>query len=98
VDILLSIRPHIQARLKPYFEQENAILASVLEQGNRQGLLDVPNTMRAARSLKLMVKGFFPPYPCINNADEVREEVGNMVDLAVRGMLAQKLQECNIIK
>jgi AcrR family transcriptional regulator len=97
IDIILSIRPHIQARLRPYIEQETAVLAEVLEQGNQQGLLDVSDTMRTARTLKLMVKGFWPPYPCISEPDEVVQEIAQIVDLAIRGMRKPSGREIDII-
>ncbi len=84
-DIILSLRPHVQMRLRPYIEQEVAILAEVIEQGNQQGLLDVTDTMRAGRSLKYMVAGFWPPYPCAP-AESVAAEIAIIVDFALRGM------------
>lgn len=89
VDILVSIRPHIQARLKPYIERETVVLAEVLDQANRQGIIDVSDTLQAARTLKYMVNGFWPPYPCISDPNLVRDEIRLIVDLATQGMRPQ---------
>ena len=86
LELVVAIKPHIQARLRPYTEQEYALLAGVLEEGNRQGLFDVPDTLRAARTLKTMCLGFLPPYPCVASPDEIAAEISEIVDLTVRGL------------
>ncbi|MGO8671472.1 MAG: TetR/AcrR family transcriptional regulator [Capsulimonadaceae bacterium] len=85
VEMILSVRPHMQMRMRPYIEQETAVIADVLEQGNRDGTLDVPDTVRTARSLKFMVAGFWPPYPCAAPED-VAEEIAFIVEQAIRGL------------
>jgi AcrR family transcriptional regulator len=86
VEMVCVIRPHIQARLRPYLEQEVALIGQALEEGNREGVFDIEDTMTAARSLKYMTSGFWPPYPCISEPEQRREEVGKIVDLVVRGL------------
>ena len=85
-EMVIAARPHIQARLRPYFEHEIALIAEVIEEGNRQGLFDVADTMQSARTLKHMTHGLLPPYPFVSEMDEMEAEVGHMVDLAVRGL------------
>ena len=70
----------------PLLEQEYALLAGVLEEGNRQGVFDVPDTLRAARTLKTMCLGFLPPYPCVSTQEEIAAEIAEIVDLTVRGL------------
>jgi len=86
VDLILSMKPHVQMRLRPYIEQEIAVLAEVLEQGNQQGLLDVADAMATARSLKYMMSGFWPPYPCVADVNRIEQEIASIVDLAIHGM------------
>lgn len=97
IEIIMSVRPHIQSRLRPYIEHELAILAEVLEQGNQQGLLDVADTMSTARTLKNMVNGFWPPYPCTPENMGVEEAIRDIVTLAIRGMRKQGGRENHLI-
>ena len=97
IDIIMSVRPHIQSRLRPYIEHETAVIAEVLEQGNQQGLLDVADTMAAARTLKYMVNGFWPPYPCIPETEGVEGAIRDIITLAIRGMRKQGGREHNLI-
>ena len=85
-EMVIAARPHVQARLKPYLEHEIALIAEVLEEGNQGGVFDVPDTMRAARTLKRMTHGLLPPYPFVTEFDEMETEIGHIVDLAVRGL------------
>jgi len=97
IEIIMSVRPHIQSRLRPYFEHEIAVLAEVLEEGNQQGLLDVADTMGASRVLKYMVNGFWPPYPCVPDNLSTEEAIREIVTLAIRGMRKQGGRENNLI-
>lgn len=89
LELVVAMKPHIQARLRPYQEQEWALLAGVLEEGNRQGVFDVPDTLRAARTLKTMSLGFLPPHPCASSTSEIASEIAQIVELAVRGLRKQ---------
>jgi AcrR family transcriptional regulator len=85
-ELIVSVKPHIKLRLHPYIEQEIGLIADVLVEGNRQGLFDVADAVRTARTLKYMVSGFWPPYPSIDSAEEIELEIGRIVDLAIHGM------------
>ncbi|BDI31895.1 transcriptional regulator [Capsulimonas corticalis] len=85
-EMVAAVRPHMQARMRPYIEQERELIAEVLEEGNRKGVFDVPDTATAARSLKYMVAGFWPPFPCVTELEEKKHEMGLIVDLVVRGL------------
>lgn len=86
LELVVAIKPHIRERLLPFAEREHSLLAGVLEEGNRQGLFDVPDTLRAARTLKTMCLGFLPPYPCVLSPEEMAAEIAEIVDLTVRGL------------
>jgi len=86
LELVVAIKPHIQARLRPYLEQEWALLAEVLEEGNRLGIFDVLDTLSAARTLKTMCLGFLPPYPCASSPDGIASEISYIVDLTVQGL------------
>jgi AcrR family transcriptional regulator len=86
LELVVAIKPHIQARLRPYLEQEYALLGEVLEEGNARGVFDVPDTLQAARTLKTMCLGFLPPYPCAATTHEIAEDISEIVDLTVRGL------------
>ena len=86
LEMIVAIKPHIRAHVQPFQEQEYALLAEVLEEGNTHGLFDVPDPLSAARSLKLMTHGFLPPYPPVVDVGEVEAEIAAMVDLTVRGL------------
>ena len=86
LEFVVAIKPHIQERLRPYVEQEYALLAGVLEEGNASGVFDVPDTLRAAQTLKTMCLGFLPPYPCVSSREEIATEIAQIVELSVRGL------------
>ena len=86
LELVVAMKPQWQARLRPYLEQEWALLAGVLEEGNRLGVFDVPDPLRAARTLKTMCLGFLPPYPCASSPSEIATEISHIVDLTIRGL------------
>jgi AcrR family transcriptional regulator len=86
LEMVIAVRPHIQARMRPYIEHEYVLLAEVLEEGNRRGLYSVADTLQAARTLKLMTLGFMPPYSCVSDLTEIEVEIGRIVDLATLGL------------
>ena len=86
MELIVAIKPHIREMLLPYSEQEYALLASVLEEGNKIGVFDVPDTLRAARTLKTMCLGFLPPYPCVTSIQEIAPEIDKIVELTTRGL------------
>lgn len=86
LELVVAIKPHWQVRLRPYMEQEWALLAGVLEEGNRLGVFDVPDPLRAARTLKTMCMGFLPPHPCVPTEGEIASEISHIVDLTVQGL------------
>ena len=86
LEMVVAMKPHIQARMLPYLEQECALIASVLAEGNREDVFEVAHPVKAARTLKMMCMGFLPPYPCVPTEAEIVSEVSKIVDLTVRGL------------
>jgi len=86
VEMVVAVRPHILARMRPYIEHEIALVGQVLEEGNRAGVFDIPDTMATARTLKNMTSGFWPPYPCVSEPEARKEALSGIVELAVRGL------------
>lgn len=86
LEIIVAIKTHLRVRMRPYIEHEIALIAQVLEEGNQQGIYDIQDTLNAARSLKLMTYGFWPPYPCVTNRDEIRPAIEDIIDLVVKGL------------
>lgn len=89
LELIVAIKPHIQARMKPYAEKEYGLIASVLEEGNQKGVFDVAHPLEAAKTLKTMCLGFLPPYPCALTPQEIAKEISAIVDLTVRGLRKQ---------
>jgi TetR/AcrR family fatty acid metabolism transcriptional regulator len=85
-EFVAEVKPQLQTRMRPYLEHEIALLAEVVEEGNRQGRFAVDNTMQTARSLKYMCMGFLPPYFLRMDAQEIRQEIIHIVKLAVHGL------------
>ncbi|MGI4789066.1 MAG: TetR/AcrR family transcriptional regulator [Janthinobacterium lividum] len=88
-EMIVAIKPHIRIHLQPQMEQEYRLLASILEEGNKQGIFDVPDTLSAARTLKMMTHGFLPPYPSVSQPEQMASEIADMVALTVRGLRKQ---------
>jgi len=86
LELVVAMKPHIRARLRPFLDKEYALLAGVLDEGNRLGIFDVPDTLRAARTLKTMCLGFLPPYPCVSDQNEIAAEIAEIVELTTRGL------------
>jgi hypothetical protein len=86
-EMVIAVRPHFRTRLRPYIEHEYALIAEVLEEGNRRGIFDVPDTMQAARTLKCMTHGLMPPYPYdVETLKEIEMEIARVVALAIHGL------------
>lgn len=89
-ELVIAVRPYIQSRMQPYMEQEIELIARVLADGNRLGLLEVKDSIRAARTLKYMCSGFWPPYPCVDGIGAIKAEVAHIVNLAYDGLRRSK--------
>ena len=85
-EMIVAIKPHIRRHIQPLWEQEYRLLAEVLEEGNRRGTFNVPDTSRAAQTLKTMTLGLMPPYPCVHGSEEIAGEIAEMVALTVQGL------------
>lgn len=90
VEMATSVRPNIQAHLKPILQEELMILAQVLDQGNAEGLFCIDDTMATAQTLKNMCAGFWPPFSCVTGVELIQEAVFRIVDLAYRGFRSDK--------
>ncbi len=85
-EMIVAIKPRLRAHIQPQQEEEYRLLAGALEEGNRLGVFDVPDTMHAARILKMMTMGMLPPYPCVPEADEIADAIADMIALTVQGL------------
>lgn len=86
LEMVIAVKPHIRAHIQTYMDTEHDLLAGVLAEGNHRGEFDVPDTLGAARTLKMMTHGFMPPYPYVSTQEEIAAEIAEIVDLAVRGL------------
>ena len=86
LELVVAMKPHVRAWLRPFLDREYALLAAVLEEGNRQEIFQVPDTLRTARTLKTMCLGFLPPYPCVSDQDEIAAEIAEIVQLTTQGL------------
>lgn len=84
VEVILTLKPHLARQMRPYFEQEVALIAELLEEGNRIGLFGVADSMTDARTLKQSTLGLLPPYPCVEDPNQIEPVLLNMVALALR--------------
>ncbi len=88
-EMITAIKPHIRRHIQPQTEQEYALLAEVLDEGNRLGVFSVADTQAAARTLKMMTLGFMPPYPAASDPNEIASEIAAIVALTVQGLRKQ---------
>jgi AcrR family transcriptional regulator len=86
LELIAVLKPYLSEHLKPYLEKEVLALASVLDDGVTRGDLCIDDTLAAARSLKFMTMGFYPPYPCVNGIENIEQEIDAIVNLAIRGL------------
>lgn len=89
VEFITSIRPNITAHLEPFVQQEQEILAQVLEEGNLRGIFRIDDTKATAQTLKRMCAGFLPPFPILTGERAISEAVSSMVELACHGFRAE---------
>jgi AcrR family transcriptional regulator len=85
-EMVIAVRPHLQQRLRPYFEQEIALIAEVIEQGIERRAFAVDDTLQTARTMKYMLHGFWPPYCILVDRDDIQNEVRRSVELLIRGI------------
>jgi AcrR family transcriptional regulator len=88
-EMIVAVRPHIKSRLRPYLEQEIALLAEVIEQGIEERVFDVDDTLQCARSMKYMLTGFLPHYAIIEDRAELNLELERAVAILIRGIRKQ---------
>ena len=84
MEVIIMLKPHLAQRMQPYSEQEVALIAEVIEDGNQQGIYKVADTMTVARTVKRATSGFLPPYPCVSDEQEIERELRRIVDMAIR--------------
>ena len=89
LEMATTIRPNIQAHLKPLMQEEIKIIAQLLEEGNAQGVFHVEDVRRTAQTLHNMSAGFWPPFSCVSGSDAIRSAVSEIVDLVYRGLSGQ---------
>lgn len=85
-EMVIAVRPHIQAGMKPYLEQELTLIADILKEGNQIGVFSVDDPLQAARTLKTMCAGFWPPYPLVEGEAAIEAAIGHIVDLVFCGL------------
>jgi len=90
LEMVTAIRPTIQNHLKPLLQEEVAVLAQVLDQGNSLGELAIDDTRHAAQTLKNMCSGFWPPYPCVSGSEAMTAAISDIVDMALAGCGAKR--------
>ncbi len=95
-ELVFALRPHIQARVRPYHEQEVALIAEVLEEADRDGLFSVADPFQTAKTLKAMCAGFWPPYSLVDSIEAIEVEIGHIVDLVFCGLChpSQEAKRC----
>jgi len=79
-EMIVALRPHFKSRLKPFMEQEIALIAEVIEQGIEERVFAVEDTM------KYMLYAFLPHYAIIEDRDELCVELERAVEIIVRGI------------
>ncbi len=84
MEVVLTLKPHLQKQMRPYFEQEVALLASVIEEANRKGIFAVEDSISDARTLKRATLGLMPPYPCVTEMADIESVIDDLVNLALR--------------
>jgi AcrR family transcriptional regulator len=90
LEVVITLKPHLQKQMRPYFEQEVALLASVIEDGNRQGIFNVEDSLADARTLKYASMSVLPPYPCVTELSDIENVIDSIVDLALRAFKQPK--------
>jgi len=85
-EMIIALHSHFRTKMKPYFEQEIALIAQTLEEGNRQGAFAVEDSMQTARSLKYTTLGFYPSSPWFVTAEEKESELRKIVEMVLQGL------------
>lgn len=85
LEVVVAVKPHFHRRLQPLLQSEIAVIAHVLEEGNRLGVFDVENAVDCATTLKRMTLGFLPPIQWVDDPAEIDTSLDKIIDLAFRG-------------
>jgi len=86
LELITTMKPHLSEHLKPYFEREIVILTRILNEGIALGDIFLDDASAAARSMKLMVMGFMPPFPCVSGIEAIEREIDLIVRLVMNGL------------
>ncbi|MDR3706994.1 MAG: helix-turn-helix domain containing protein [Capsulimonadaceae bacterium] len=84
VEVIATVKPRFAKMMRPYFMQEIALIAEVIEEGNHAGRFAVEDSLTAARSLKLASLAFMPPYPCVEDRSSIESELDLVIDMGLR--------------
>lgn len=85
-DLILTLKPRFSRMMRPYFAQEVALIAEVIEEGIQKGVFAAEDCMLTARGMKLASVAFMPPYPCVETLTEVEAELDNVIDIGLRSL------------
>jgi AcrR family transcriptional regulator len=86
VDMVRNVYLQIPKRLRPYHEQEVALIATVLEEGNRSGQFDVADTLAVAHTLKFTTFSFMPGSICIDLVQNIEEQLDAVINILYKGL------------
>jgi len=91
-DLLAVLRPAYLRRRERYFQAEAKLLADVIREGQRDGVVEVRDPLEAAKALVIATNSLLPASlgpDELGSREVVEKEVTSVTDLLLRGLLSR---------
>ena len=90
-ELVDEMRPQLVACGREEYDAQLALLADVLQEGQEQGVFDVPDPRRVAHLINAAFAAFFPPYQCppfpgTRTRQELEAGAREMMEFLLRGL------------
>jgi AcrR family transcriptional regulator len=77
-------RQDLLDRLRTMVDKEIALIASLIEEGNRAGIFHVVDSVQQARTVKLATAGLFPGHSLLIDDNMIENDLESLIEMAIR--------------
>jgi AcrR family transcriptional regulator len=85
-EMINEVKQQLSGRLLGLVDQEIALIANVLDSGNKSGEMHVEKVAETARRIKVLSLGYMPGSSVCPLVDDPAAELGNTVELVYNGL------------
>jgi AcrR family transcriptional regulator len=86
LELINTVRPQISLSINDLIEQEQQLIARILEDGNSSGQMHIDNIDRTAKSIKLLSLAYMPGSALCSSMSDPIDELNKMIDIIYHGL------------